>query len=330
MAKLARLVSPRLEPLEDRFLPSVSPLPNMLDSDVDYQRDMAMTHGAKEISVAGSKNEVSQFHLDPFSYSSIRVVSADLSHLTLIIAVRMPVTFVYTPFNSLSAVSTKLQTKGHGSSAILQDSDASDEVFRSIVPANQSLTPASARPAPADLVSGLLISAGAQQNSTPLSPRTVTSPLENGVPAQQLMINTVNLDHVSNATVHTSIGVIAAEDQLGNKSSDPSAADPRSASTAATKKEITTTIDNRSTESQGLIVDESSLVFSDIQHLLQSLVEPIQLAAQSANPSILWPLMAAWGLAAGIAVEYLRRRTGLLRHVNARQLHKLSIVQLND
>lgn len=309
--------SPRLEVLEDRFLPSVSsPLgsydPRDVGAKADWGREIEQPPAkavTQNVALSGM-SDLGRVPYDAYAPINLRFAIEEGGHVALIVTMKIPVFYLISPYASLPSVTAKVQPKAHVMTSI-QDMDSSDEVFKATT-ANVSTAGALNlvnRAVSADWVAGLLTQNGGQPTLAPVvKPAMVTETV-----APRLIIEgTAILDRAPTPSTPSGLGTIPAEDQPGTPATTVEDATlPGVVKT--TIGEETLNVAGKRTERQGLVTDESSLVFGEIEHVLQSLVEPIQLAVKNSNPTMLWTLLATWCIAAGIAYEYMRRRVGVER-----------------
>ena len=318
---------PRLEALEDRFLPSVSSVSppsfnyhnNQMLGDDLQSRSMEKVSADKSINgvMASSSGLSGQSHLADAAFDSSQGDLTQMMTYRPILAV-----ITYDPFSmqfhetvwfTISPIKTMANMFKPRVAA--PDSDDAGSILRNVIPSLSvnSIT----LPRPKSTVDDL-----ARDLVETVTPASTNRMIESAAAANQPVAGLpVNISTI----VLPKYSTLLTTPQEGQGSGLRSEAQPNATQDAVpgslreTTRGVVTMPDNESaitagsrlTEKQGLNTDESSIILNEIEQAIQTLVEPFAVSMQSYEPSVLWVFLATWVAAAGISYEYLRRKLQL-------------------
>lgn len=325
---------PRLEALEDRFLPSVSSVlpPGLANhSNQKFGNDLpgrSMEKGkADKISneaMTVSSDLPGQSHLADVAFDSsqgdltqmvtYRPILAVITYDPMLMQFQETIWFTITPIKAMAGV---VKPKVAGPNSYSPDSENTSSILYNVIPplsvSVNSITSARPKSTVDDLARELV------ETVTPASPNRMaeTTPTDNQSVAGLAVNNTtVVLPKYSTlvTTPQEGEGRGLRSDTQPNLTQDSVPA-PLHESTRG----VVTTPDNESaitagsrlTEKEGLNTDDSSLILNELQQVIQTLLQPFAVSLQSYEPSVLWAFLTTWVAAAGISYEYFRRKLQL-------------------
>jgi hypothetical protein len=316
---------PRLEALEDRFLPSVtSVLP--LTNDVGQSCSTVTNAHSNEVAndqdrddkVISTPVTSAVSHAEQGKVADAAFGTEGLSEMLAYKPMFAVITYqpstmqyhetIYFTLVPYKPVVSSAKAKAPAANAFSSDADDVSSVVRNVISTNVSNNlPVATRPK-ATTVDSLAkdlveVVAPASTNRTTETTATVNLPSTTAAVGSGL----IALPTSSSTSVRTLDGQGSAQ-RLDRPAGDSQETLPPDISRGVVTDAGTgnpTSAESRLTEKLGLHTD---LMLNEIEQALQALVEPFAANLQSLEPSVLWVFLSTWIAAAGITYEYFRRK----------------------
>lgn len=322
---------PYIETLEDRFLPSattslpvVSTVVQSCMTDVESHAadtDKEVKSGTSSALLSNPETSTEQIriadtvfgssHADLSQAMVFKPMIALISYQPATVQYHETIFFTYLPLVPLKPMANLVKAKGATPGTFSPDVDDVSSVVRNVITQSAGISPAVR-----SKVNGVEVPAkDLVETMTPTASNRTEAASTANVPGASLPFGlaSVGLPALSLTQLAKSgeQGTGLRSDTQTNETQESLPDLPpdllRRVAASPGNDELNAVV-GRLTEKEDLHTDESSLVLKEIEHALQSLVEPFTAGIQSYEPTVLWVFLTTWAAAAGITYEYLRRK----------------------